>query len=274
MPQTAIPRLESAGTAAAARLAGPTPSFDAAAASDAGRSRGHNEDSWCIDPATALLAVADGMGGYNAGDVASSLAVESIAACLREDDAAPQGCGDDLDLLARGVAAANAAILALAARRPECLGMGTTVALARALGARLTYAHVGDSRVYLMRGERLARLTRDHSVGQAMADAGISDAAQLRRAVLRGVLTRALGVERTVQPDFGVVELEAGDVLLLCTDGLTDLVSDDAIAACLRQGNGAAGRAEALVQAALQAGGSDNITALVALPAQAAAAHS
>jgi protein phosphatase len=248
--------------------------FDAAAASDAGRSRGHNEDSWCVDPATGLLAVADGMGGYNAGEVASSLAVQSVAACLREDAAAVQGQGDDLDLLARAVEAANAAILALAARRPECLGMGTTVVLARLAGPRLSYAHVGDSRLYLMRGDRLARLTRDHSVGQAMIDAGIAESAQLRRATLGGVLTRALGVERTVQADFGVVEIEPGDVLLLCSDGLTDLVTDEAIAACLRRGSGAAGRAEALVRAALDAGGSDNVTAVVALPAEACALRS
>jgi protein phosphatase len=274
MPEIAIPLLPSAGVVAAARRAAAALPFDAAAASDAGRSRGHNEDSWCADPSTGLLAVADGMGGYNAGEVASSLAVQSIAACLREDDAATLGQGDDLDLLARAVAAANAAILALAARRPECLGMGTTVALARIAGSRLTYAHVGDSRVYLMRGERLARLTRDHSVGQAMIDAGISGSAPLRRASLRGVLTRALGVERSVQADFGVLALEAGDVLLLCSDGLTDLVSDDAIAACLRQGGGSAARAQSLVQVALEAGGTDNVTALVALPEQAAAARS
>ena len=245
--------------------------FDAAAATDAGRSRGHNEDNWCLAPDLGLLALADGMGGYNAGEVASSLAIDSLVGYLRAEVAA-DGAADPLDLLARGIGAANASILAAAARRPECLGMGTTMAAAWMLGSRLYYAHVGDSRIYLVRGDRLARLTRDHSVGQAMIDAGMSEAASTRRGALRGVLTRALGVEPSVEPTFGELALEPGDTLLLCTDGLTDLVADAGIARLLLAHPGPSERAKALVAAALDAGGYDNVTVIVALPRDAVAA--
>ncbi len=266
MADTAITDLKPVAPAGAAasrnRLAA---SFEAAAATDAGRSRGHNEDSWFVAADLGLLALADGMGGYNAGEVASSLAIGSLVDYLRKEVSA-DGAADPLDLLARAIGAANASILAAAARRPECLGMGTTVATAWLLGSRLYYAHVGDSRIYLVRGGRLARLTRDHSVGQAMIDAGMPDAASSRRIALRGVLTRALGVEPSVEPDFGELALEPGDALMLCSDGLTDLVGDEGIAQLLLAHADPNARAQALVGAALDAGGYDNVTVVVALP--------
>lgn len=237
---------------------------DQAGASDPGRLREHNEDSWRIVAEPGLLLLADGMGGYNAGEVASGIAVDTVA---RFDFAEPAaGCGDDpLEQLAQAVYAANAAILAAAARRPECLGMGTTLAVAWVGGSRLFHAHVGDSRIYLLRAGRLARLTRDHSVGQAMADAGVHDPTDGLRASLRSVLTRALGVEAAVEPDFGELALEPGDRVLLCSDGISDVVPDALIAARLGGDAGADALARALVEEALCAGGADNATVVVAL---------
>jgi len=241
--------------------------------SDAGRSRAHNEDAWRIDPGIGLIALADGMGGYNAGEVASAIAVETIARALADEI-----FGDEThqphDQLARAIHAANAAILAAAARRPECLGMGTTLAVAWICGSALRFSHVGDSRIYLMRAGRLYQLTRDHSVGQALIDAGLSDPDQARQSSMRGVLTRALGVEPTVQPDYGEFELAGGDRLLLCSDGLTDMVADEQIARLLARDASSDELVKDLIERALAQGGHDNVTALVLkVPGQPAAAR-
>ena len=254
-------------TRSTASMAGEAPSGSLlpgewAGLSDAGRSRTHNEDAWRIDPGIGLIVLADGMGGYNAGEVASAIAVEAVALALADEI-----FGDDTsqphDQLARAVHAANAAILAAVARRPECLGMGTTLAVAWICGSALRFSHVGDSRVYLLRAGRLYQLTRDHSVGQAMIDAGLSDPEHARRSSMRGVLTRALGVEPTVQPDYGEFELVGGDRLLLCSDGLTDMVVDDQIARILSRDASPPELAQDLVDRALAQGGFDNVTALV-----------
>ena len=237
---------------------------DWAVASDPGLGRGHNEDAWRIAPDVGAFALADGMGGYNAGEVASAIAVD-IALAHSFDDPALPASPDPLDQLAQAIGAANASILAAAARRPECLGMGTTLALAWICGTRLFHAHVGDSRIYLMRGRELLRLTRDHTVGQAMIDSGSVDPGSSRAAAFRGVLTRALGVESSVSPDLGEIELRPGDRVILCSDGLSDVVDDRAICTLLCKPEDAAAQSAALVQAALQAGSLDNITAVIAV---------
>ncbi len=237
---------------------------DWAGHSDPGCQRAHNEDSWWMVPDQGLMLLADGMGGYNAGEVASALAIRSLAGFAFEDPSL-DGCTDPLEQLAQAFAAANSAIIATAASRPECLGMGTTLAAAWVAGSRLFHAHVGDSRIYLLRGGRLARLTRDHSVGQALRDAGGHDRSPGLRASLRGVLTKALGVERSVEPDFGEVALEAGDRVLLCSDGITDVLADAELARQLARDDSADEVAGALVRASLQAGSADNATAVVAV---------
>ena len=237
---------------------------DWAGCSDPGCQRAHNEDSWQIVPESGLMVLADGMGGYNAGEVASALAVRCVAE-FAFDDPTVEGCADPLEQLAQAFAAANASIIAAAAGRPECLGMGTTLAVAWVAKSRLFHAHVGDSRIYLLRSGRLAPLTRDHSVGQAMRDAGVGEHGNGLRASLRGVLTRALGVESSVEPDFGEVALEAGDRVLLCTDGVTDVVAESLIARQLERHAGADDVATGLVKAALAAGAADNATAVLAM---------
>jgi serine/threonine protein phosphatase PrpC len=241
----------------------PVQLIDWAGLSDPGCQRAHNEDSWRMVPEAGLMVLADGMGGYNAGEVASAVAVDSVAGFPFEDPSV-EGSADPLEQLAAAFAGANSSIIAAAAGRPECLGMGSTLAVAWVAGSRLFHAHVGDSRVYLLRSGRLARLTRDHSVGQAMRDAGVAEQSSSVRASLRGVLTKALGVESSVEPDFGEVALEPGDRVLLCSDGISDLVPDAAIARQLARDEPVHAVAGGLVEAALKAGGADNATVVLA----------
>jgi protein phosphatase len=241
-----------------------TPVFDWGAATHAGHARSHNEDAWRVSAEHGLLVLADGMGGYNAGEVASAIALDTFVAALSaESDQPPGAPGREVAML-RAMSAANAAILAAAARRPECLGMGTTLAAAWMDERMLGIAHVGDSRVYLLRGGRLARMTRDHSMCEALLEAGMIDEDGDERTMIRGVLTRALGVEPIVDPDSRSVAWLHGDRVLVCSDGLTDLVEDATLERLLAAAGSAREAADALVAAALAAGGHDNVTALAA----------
>ena len=233
-----------------------------AALSVAGRVRPHNEDRWQAAPGDGLFVVADGMGGFHAGEIAAELAVRT--AC----DVIPGlvATGEDVAAaMQRALDACNDRIREYSAGNRDCLGMGTTIIGCLIRGDRLHVAHIGDSRAYLLRAGRLARMTRDHSIGQQVADSGRLTEAQIRHLPGRGILTRALGVEESVPSDCGVFDWQPDDTLLLCSDGLTDLVSDERIEQLLlaRACAGAAEQVRALVDAAMQAGGSDNVTALV-----------
>jgi serine/threonine protein phosphatase PrpC len=234
-----------------------------AAITDPGPGRPHNEDRWLTDDPHGVFALADGMGGYNAGEIASEIAVRTVVELV----GALHEAGLPTDAaLSRAVAAAHAGIVDFAHARPECLGMGTTVVAAVIDGARLTVAHVGDSRAYLMRGGVLRRITADHSVGQQMLDAGRLSDEQVRRLPARGILTRALGVEsEPPQADLNALDWLPGDLLMLCSDGLTDSLDDAALAAVLgRSGLALADGVRELLAAALGAGCTDNVTILIA----------
>jgi serine/threonine protein phosphatase PrpC len=238
---------------------------------DPGPSRPHNEDRWRVDSAGSTFALADGMGGYNAGEVASEIATRTVGelvAALRAAGLAPA------DALVRAVAAAHAGIVDFAHTRPECLGMATTLVVATIADGRLTVAHVGDSRAYLLRDGTLSRLTRDHSIGQQMLDTGRMTESQVQRLPARGILTRALGIE-TEPPVADVVEHDwrAGDLLLLCSDGLSDSLDDTAIARALDVPGATLGAlASALIVEALARGCTDDSTVLLAGGARATAA--
>lgn len=238
--------------------------WDCASLSDTGHERAHNEDALWLNPANGLMILADGMGGYNAGEVASALAIDHAREYLNHELTHNYSDSRLSDAVQQAIVVANASILAAAARRPECLGMGTTMLIAAAGPRRITIGHVGDSRMYLLRGGQLARLTRDHSMGQAMIDSGVLDEQAARLSSLRGVLTRALGVESAVDSEICQVEWQDGDRLLLCSDGLTDMVHDLEITSILRKPLGAAEIAKELIQAALDAGGHDNVSVLLA----------
>ena len=228
----------------------------AAGLTDTGRKRRQNEDAFICDP--PLFAVADGMGGAQAGELASRLA----AAAIEEG-----GLGLDGEEAVVGVIrTANARIFERALQDPAVAGMGTTatVALVDEHAGRLTLAHVGDSRAYRFRDGSLEQLTTDHSLVGELVRSGRLTEAEAAVHPHRSVITRALGTEAEVEVDARTIDLAAGDLVLLCSDGLSAMVRDDEIVRVL----GAAGgdphlAAEALVRAANEAGGEDNVTVVV-----------
>jgi protein phosphatase len=217
------------------------------ARSDVGRVRKGNEDSYTAkDP---LYAVADGMGGHQGGEVASSMALEVL------------GTGDGT--LEELVRKANGAVYERAAGDPGLSGMGTTLTALRADGEVLRMAHVGDSRAYLLRDGTLQRLTKDHTVVERLVDDGRLTPQEAEIHPQRSILTRALGVDDNLQVDQGAIEPRPGDRLLLCSDGLTGMVDEESITRILRENTDPQAAADALVAAANEAGGQDNITAVV-----------
>ena len=209
------------------------------AATDVGLVREANEDALLVLPEAGVVAVADGLGGHAAGEVASAVAVDTLRAAL---GAAPDLSEDEVPgLLGDAVQAAHRAVVDDADRDPDHRGMGTTVVVAHVRAGQAWVAHVGDSRAYALTGEGLVPLTRDHGAG--------------------GMLTQALGLG-DVAADLVEVETAPGDRLLLCTDGLTGTTDEAEIAALLREGDPQQA-CDALVQAALRGGGIDNTTVVV-----------
>jgi serine/threonine protein phosphatase PrpC len=217
---------------------------ESASATHVGRVRERNEDSLLVTP--RLLAVADGMGGANAGDAASRVAIEVLRAIAR--------VGDPAAALPGAVGAANGAVHALGATSPELAGMGTTLTAAALGEGRVTVAHVGDSRLYRMRGDLLERLTRDHTLADAVPGVAAGYA---------HVLLRAVGPNAEVQADVESHPVEPGDRYLLCSDGLTKHVADAEIAGALAAGRPLAEIAAGLVDVALARGGNDNVTVVL-----------
>lgn len=218
-----------------------------------GRVRSNNQDSY--GHRAHLFLVADGMGGHRGGEVASRLAVESILN-------AAVGL-DPLAELRAGFVAANQAILDHAAVAPECEGMGTTVAAAILTSERGYLAHVGDSRIYRCRRGSLELLTRDHSLVEEMVRQGTISAEEARSHPQRSILTRALGTAEATRVEYAEVDLERGDLFLLCTDGLTAEITDPEIEAILAAEGDPSSKADHLVRMADNHGGSDNITVIV-----------
>jgi protein phosphatase len=208
-----------------------------------------------------VFAVCDGMGGAAAGEVASRMAVDLIVECLAASAKAPRAA------MEKAIAEANRKIFARAHRETALLGMGTTLVLVRVEDGVAHLAHIGDSRCYRWRGGMLERLTQDHSLVDEQVRLGQISAEDAVHSPYRNVITRALGTDTTVVADFQQLVLETGDVLLLCTDGLTRELTDARMAAelgaHLKAGEGLPEACEALIEAANAAGGHDNITCLL-----------
>lgn len=242
-------------------------------ATDVGRRRKNNEDYFGIFEPHVLFVVADGMGGHAAGEIASKVAVDSINefVCLTSGDQEitwPFGLDDtisyDGNRLKTAVRFANRKVLEATKEKSEYEGMATTVASVLVDGASANLAHVGDSRVYLFRGGELSQLTSDHSWVNEQLLNGIISAEQARTHPLRNVVTRALGGKADLQVDMQTHAVKSGDVLLLCSDGLTTMVPDEHIARIVNDaGSDIDAAADALVAEANARGGEDNITVLL-----------
>ncbi len=242
-------------------------SIEAAGLTDAGTVRQFNEDSIVFDADLGLMVLADGMGGHRAGEVASRMATESLLAALRDqvptfdadDDPAPTQLA-----VGQSIIRANDEIFGAAQNNPLYRGMGTTLAMAVFHGQRVLLAHVGDSRVYRLRYNRLQLLTRDDSLLSDQVELGLIDVADAGGTHNRNLVTRALGIAAHVTPHLRDDEVLAGDVYLLCSDGLNDLVDDSDIELIMNSLKSNLPLAtHHLVQAAKDNGGHDNVSAIL-----------
>jgi protein phosphatase len=242
------------------------------AKSDTGLKRLHNEDRFVADPQLGLYVVCDGMGGGNAGEIASALAVEAIHAHLTEAaqhaDLPLIGPWDatvsaSANRLASAIRAANNIIHRESWSRPEYAGMGTTVVAALLHEEVLTIAHVGDSRLYLVQNETIQSLTTDHSWVAEQILKGIMTEEEAERSPRRNIVTRALGVESNVDVELTEVPVKSGDMLLLCSDGLTRGVRLNDILHILSGSEDLSTMSDRLIALANEAGGDDNTTVVV-----------
>jgi serine/threonine protein phosphatase PrpC len=237
-----------------------------------GMVRAHNEDSVAADATCGLVVLADGMGGYNAGEVASGIAVSvtmtETAQPLKNASpiARDEESGEELAvvLLGRSIQKANASIYQAAQSDAQYAGMGTTIVSALFYDNRVVVAHVGDSRLYRLRDETLEAITRDHSLLQEQIDCGMISVENARHSQNKNLVTRAVGIDAELIPEIHVHDVAVGDIYLLCSDGLNDMVEDDDIQSILyaMQGNLALA-AEQLIQTANDNGGRDNVSVIL-----------
>ena len=239
---------------------------------DPGLARGNNEDAVAFDAVTRLCILADGMGGYNAGEIASGMAVAFIKsemgrwlsqagrhANAKEVRRAMEICVEN----------ANHSIFNAANSNPQYTGMGTTLVVGVFQDDRLTLGHIGDSRCYRLRNGEMQQITKDHSLLQEQLDAGLITAEQAQTSLNKNLVTRALGVEDAVLLEVHDHRVEVGDIYLMCSDGLSDMVSDAGIVEVMLAGGSMEQKAKQLIVAANAGGGRDNISVLLAQAKQA-----
>jgi len=240
--------------------------------SDVGCVRSNNEDNFGFDTRYGIFVVCDGMGGQAAGEVASKLSVDAVLEYFRR--AGPghhyKQIGDRFDglsaranALASAIQLANQAVHQAATEKAGQAGMGSTIVAVLADGAFFSVGHVGDSRIYLIRDGAIQQLTNDHSLVMEQVRLGMITLAEARTSQMQNVIVRALGTEPSVQPDLDDLVAAPGDVLVLCSDGLTRHVSDDAILEAVMSTPDVEQACNRLVQAARDGGGEDNITCLL-----------
>lgn len=233
---------------------------------DIGRRRKLNQDAVYTSEQPVgnlpnLFIVADGMGGHNAGDYASKITLETIVKHI-----SGSGETEPAKNLGDAIAAANTLVRDRAERQPELEGMGTTVVAASCEGRTLHVANVGDSRLYIVGQKKIRQITRDHSWVEEMVRRGGLDREEARNHPDKNIITRAVGAEDTVKIDFFTVSLEEGDMILMCTDGLTNMLEDEEILRVLEVSRDIVEMAEELVRAANDKGGRDNISVILIDP--------
>ncbi len=251
--------------------------YEICAQTDPGLSRENNEDAVAFDPLTRLCILADGMGGYNAGEIASSMAVAFIKSEMGRwlaqagRDASSKEVRRAMEICVEN---ANHSIFNAANSNPQYTGMGTTLVVGVFQRDRLMLGHVGDSRCYRLRRNEFQQITKDHSLLQEQIDAGIITPAQALTSLHKNLVTRAVGVEDSVAVEVNEHRVEVGDIYLMCSDGLSDMVSDAAIAAIMRGDEALERKACQLIVAANESGGRDNISVLLALATRASETRS
>ncbi len=234
---------------------------------DVGLVREHNEDCIDWDSERGLFLLADGMGGHNAGEVASDLAIQSVKRALY-DLLAPEVVESEVvdfnTAIYEAITFANQEIFEQSHERPECAGMGTTIVVALVQNGKMIVANVGDSRMYHVRDGKLSQITTDHSLVQEMVDGGFLTEDEAQKSVSRNLITRALGIAEDVDVDIHEHDIAAGDIFMMCSDGLTDLVTDDEISTILNEGRTHPDiAAQNLVDAANERGGKDNTSVII-----------
>lgn len=246
--------------------------LEVASQTHTGQKRDHNEDALASDAARGLVILADGLGGYRAGEVASALAVQTIMAELKQSMLAHvpgqidtvSGMQAESALLNAAVASANQCIYQISQVQPECAGMCTTLVLGLFVNDRLLAGHIGDSRMYRLRGDELSQITVDHSLVQEEVSLGLITPADARVSGHKNLVTRALGTDPAVELELHEHEVQPGDIYLLCSDGLTDMVDDDEIHSILdKLATNLQLAANQLVHAANENGGNDNISVIL-----------
>lgn len=247
--------------------------LEVARLSDVGQRRDHNEDAIASDIEIGLLVLADGMGGYKAGEVASEIAILTMLAELKETMAQldpgqvdpVNGMQAESLLLMDAAAKANASIFSVSESQPQCAGMGTTLVTALFTNNKVLVGHIGDSRMYRLRGDRFEQLTEDHSLLQEQLSSGLITPEQAKLSNNKNLVTRAVGIDPEVELEVHEHDVEVGDIYLLCSDGLPDLVEDAEIHAVLSGwSSNLEMAARQLVQMANDNGGKDNISVILA----------
>ncbi|HZM37171.1 MAG TPA: Stp1/IreP family PP2C-type Ser/Thr phosphatase [Burkholderiales bacterium] len=249
-----------------------TQALEIATCTDPGMVRSHNEDSVAADPINGLVVLADGMGGYNAGEVASGMATTVIVTEMRQlltgvrphdvDQASSEQIA--ARLVREQVLKANTSIYRAAQSQPQYAGMGTTLVVCLFYDNRVLVSHLGDSRLYLQRDGQLRQVTRDHSLLQEQIDSGIITAEQAKKAAHKNLVTKALGIDPVVEPEIHEYPTKPGDIYLLCSDGLSDMVEDEDIGMALHAlGGNLKLAAQQLVQMANDHGGRDNVSVIL-----------
>jgi PPM family protein phosphatase len=250
---------------------------------DVGKVRDHNEDTIGSQPEIGLWVLADGMGGYNAGEVASGIAVKTIVdlvtqACKREKRAEIEsgtGYMRQTIVLRDAIHRANKVINQTAQSQPQCEGMGTTLVASLFYDNRVSIAHVGDSRMYRLRGNRFEQITMDHSLLQELVDRGFYSQEEAQRSTNRNYVTRALGVEANVEVEVQEIDVQKGDYFLMCSDGLPDMVEDEDIHLTISTfSNDVRTVGDQLIKLTNDNGGRDNVSVILvrvadAFPAEA-----
>ncbi len=247
--------------------------FSAFGLTDVGKRRETNEDDFLVEPSRGVYAVADGMGGHAAGEIASRLAIETLQEVLQRPETADQRMSveDAAEWLREAVVEANRRICESIRLHDERRGMGTTVVALVHSGEEAVVGHVGDSRLYLLRADELLRMTSDHSWVNEQVKLGLMNDDTAQRHPMRNIVTRALGSRPDVLVDLTSIQTQPGDVFLLCSDGLNTMLADEQIHDILRDDRlDPEAACRALVENANRRGGDDNVTVVVACVAGAA----